>query len=498
MLKEKLETYINLFAWERKPSGLIALGLIILALVVLAIARPDAAAFQQMFYMMCAGMRGPVSVFCYLCLGVLTFLVCSRYGNVRLGGKKAKPEYSTFSWLSCLFMAGCGIGVVYYCQEPILNFHGNPYYGQVWGDGQAVAYSLSLFNWTINDWSQFALLGVILAYFHYNCGKDLRLSSVLPAKTPLWVRRTVDIIMALGVIAGLTTSLGLGAVQLSEGMGHVFETSVNPYVLMFFMAVVALWSVTSGLHKGIKWLSNITSVLVGVLLLALLCIGVFGHQIYNFISYIGKGMLLLFVNFVNYGDFWNGDTTLWAAEKPIFNNLWFAAWAAFVAVFVAKISKGRTIRQFIFGVVVVPTLFTIIWFGIFGRVGIEYNELIYENMRSNVSTALFVFYQSITSTGYYVLLSALTLVAICLLFITSSDSGSYVVATLLSREKYVSAADKVLWATIQCLVAMALYWYGDLILVQSASVIMGIVVMVVMSIGTYYFIQKLIQKEKSK
>lgn len=491
MLREKLKSYVLPLIWERKTNGVVAMALLSLSLLVLAVVKPDATAFQQTFATMCVGFRAPVTIFCFLCLGVLAFLACSRFGNIRLGGARAKPEYTTSSWLSCLFMAGCGIGIVYYCQEPIMNMHWNPYLGKVMGDAEGVAYSLSLFSWTINDWSQFALLGVILAYFHYNCGKDLRMSSVLPAKTPLWVRRAVDITMALGVIAGLTTSLGLGAVQLCEGLGHVFETSVSPYVLMFFIAVVALWSVTSGLHKGIKWLSNITSVLVGILLVSVLCIGIFGHQIYGFLSYIGKGTGLLIANFVSYSDFYNADTMEFAAEKSIFNNLWFAAWAAFVAVFVAKISKGRTIRQFILGVVGVPTLFTVLWFGIFGRMGMEYCNLIYESVSSNISTALFVVLESITNTGYYVLLSTLVLAVICLFFITSSDSGSYVVATLLSREKHVSGGDKVFWASIQCVVAMALYWCGDLVLVQSVSVIMGIIVMSLMCIGTYFFLKKL-------
>ena len=498
MLNEKFRACVSPLIWERKTSGIIALAVLTLALLVLAVTRPEATAFQQSFATMCVGFRGPVSIFCYLCLAVLAFLVCTRYGSIRLGGENAKPEYSMFSWLSCLFMAGCGIGIVYYCQEPVLHYLNNPYYGHVWGDAIGVAFSLSLFEWTINDWSQFALLGVILGYFHYNCGKDLRMSSVLPAKTPLWVRRAIDITMALGVIAGLTTSLGLGAVQLSEGLKHVFDTTVSPYMLMFFMAVVVLWSVISGLHKGIKWLSNLTSVLVGILLVSVLCIGVIGHHVYDFVTYLGKGTGLLLANFVCYSDFYNSLTTPWASEKIIFNNLWFAAWAAFVAVFVAKISKGRTIRQFILGVVAVPTLFTIVWFGVFGRMGMEYKELISQSMSSNISTALFVFMQSITTNGYYVLLSALVLMIICMFFITSSDSGSYVVATLLSREKHVSAGDKVLWATIQCVVAMVLYWCGDLILVQSASVIMGIVVMALMCIGTYFFFQKLIKKENSK
>lgn len=480
----------------RKVNGLSALLLLCATLLMLMVLKPEAAIFQNVLSGMCLALRGPVTIFCYFCIAALAYLAFSKYGRIRLGGENAKPEFSTFSWLSCLFMAGCGIGIVFYCQEPILHYFNNPYSGNVYGDPVSVAYSLTLFNWTINDWVQFALLGVIIAYFHYNRGKDLRLSSVLPGSTPLWLRRSVDIIMAIGVISGLTTSLGLGVTQIGKGFEYVFDTTISPYLLMFAIAVVAAWSVTSGLKKGVKWLSNISTVLVCMLMVSIIFIGIYMLNIYNFAEYIGKGSALLLLNFFSYNDFYNPASDVWAASNPIFFNLWFAAWAAFVAVFVAKISKGRTIRQFIFGIVGFPTLFTILWFGIFGCIGAEYRELIYKAMSDDVPTALFIFFQNITNNGYYVILSAVALVTICLFFITSSDSGSYVVATLLSKEKNVTSHDKIFWASVQCFFAMALYWCGGLALVQSVSVIMGILVMVLIIVGFIFFIKK-IRTDKS-
>lgn len=484
-------TYLEKSFLSRKSSGLIALALLGVTLVSLVLFKPETTIFQSVLSHMCVIFRGPVTIFCYFCVAALLFLIFSKYGKIRLGGENAKPEFSTFSWLSCLFMAGCGIGIVFYCQEPILHYLNNPYTGNVTGDPVSVAYSLTLFNWTINDWVQFALLGVIIAYFHYNKGKDLRMSSILPGSTPLWVRRMIDIIMAIGVISGLTTSLGLGVTQIGKGFEYVFETSVSPYILMFVIAVVAAWSVTSGLKKGVKWLSNISTVMVCLLMASVVVIGVFYLNIFNFLEYIGKGSGLLFLNYFSYNDFYNEASDSWAAANPIFFNLWFAAWAAFVAVFVAKISKGRTIREFIIGVVAFPTIFTIVWFGIFGCVGAEYRELIYKAMSNDVPTALFIFFQNITNSGYYVILSAAALLTICLFFITSSDSGSYVVSTLLSKEKHVGPRDKIFWATIQCVVAMVLYWCGGLALVQSVSVIMGILVMALITVGFVFFIIKL-------
>lgn len=484
-------SYLKKSFLRRKSSGLIALALLGVTLLSLVLFKPETAVFQNVLSRMCVIFRGPVTIFCYFCVAALLFLVFSKYGKIRLGGENAKPEFNTFSWLSCLFMAGCGIGIVFYCQEPILHYFNNPYAENVPGDPVSVAYSLTLFNWTINDWVQFALLGVIIAYFHYNKGKDLRMSSILPGSTPLWVRRLIDIIMAIGVISGLTTSLGLGVTQIGKGFDYVFETSISPYILMFVIAAVAAWSVTSGLKKGVKWLSNISTVMVCLLMASVVIIGVLYLDIFNFLEYIAKGSGLLFLNYFSYNDFYNEASDSWAAANPIFFNLWFAAWAAFVAVFVAKISKGRTIREFIIGVVAFPTIFTIIWFGIFGCVGAEYRELIYKAMSNDVPTALFIFFQNITNSGYYVILSAAALLTICLFFITSSDSGSYVVSTLLSKEKYVGPRDKIFWASIQCVVAMVLYWCGGLALVQSVSVIMGILVMVLIVVGFVFFIIKL-------
>ena len=488
--------YLEKSFLNRKTNGIIALLLLIVTILSLVLLKPETSVFQNVLGELCVVLRTPVTFFCYFCILVLLFLLFSKYGKIRLGGSEAKPEFSTFSWLSCLFMAGCGIGIVFYCQEPILHYYNNPYVGQVSGDPVTLAYSLTLFNWTINDWVQYALLGVIIAYFHYNRGKDLRLSSILPAKTPMWVRRFVDIIMALGVISGLTTSLGLGVTQIIKGFDYVFATTISPYILMFIIAVVAAWSVTSGLKKGVKWMSNISTILVCLLLISVIIIGIFSLKIYGFFEYIVNGTGLLIRNYFSYNDFYNDYSSPWAASYPIFFDLWFAAWAAFVAVFVAKISKGRTIREFILGVVGFPVIFTILWFGIFGSVGAEYRELIYKAMANDVPTALFIFFQNITNNGYYVVLSSIALITICLFFITSSDSGSYVISSLLSKEKKVGPRDKIFWATIQCLVAMALYWCGGLALVQSVSVIMGVLVMLLIIIGTVFFV-RIIRKDKT-
>lgn len=478
---------------KNKGSGIVALSVLLIVLLYLSLFPTDADTFQHVLSSMCVTLRGAVTIFCYFCLILLLFLLFSKYGKIRIGGANAKKEYSTFSWLSCLFMAGCGIGIVFYCEEPILHLHHNPYYGNVVGTQDAVAYSLTLFNWTINAWSQYGVLGVIVAYSYFNKGKKLRLSSILPDKTPDWIKRMIDILMALGVIAGLTTSLGLGVSQIGSGFSYVFGSTISPYLLMLMIALVATWSVTSGLKKGVKWLSNFSFILVGLLLLTVIGISLFKLQISGFMEYIGQGSYLLFRNFIHYNDFYNPASDKWAASYPIFFDLWFAAWAAFVAVYVAKISRGRTIREFILGVVGVPTLFTIIWFGIFGCVGLEYKDLLYETMSSDITTSLFIFLHQIAGNGGYIFLSVLVLSIICMFFITSSDSGSFVVATLLSDNKDVKVRERMFWSMIQCVVAIVLFACGGLALVQSVSVIMGIIVMGLVAFGSFFFIYKIVK-----
>lgn len=485
-----LKRFLNKGFLCRKTNGIIALCVLLAVVLALFISGADTAFFKNALSQMCVDFRGPVTIFCYFCLIVLLFLIFSPYGSIRLGGKDAKKEYSTFSWLSCLFMAGCGIGIVFYCQEPILHLHSNPYVGHVAGDPETIAYSLTLFNWTINAWVQYGLLGLIVAYFFFNKGKDLKLSAVLPDSTPNWIKSGVDILMALGVIAGLTTSLGLGVSQIGKGFSFVFGVDVSPYLLMFLIGMVATWSVTSGLKKGVKWLSNISTVLVCTILIAVVCIGVFHLDIAGFLKYIAKGTGLLLYNYIPYNDFYNQASDAWAADYPIFFDLWFGAWAAFVAVFVAKISRGRTIREFILGVVGFPILFTIIWFGIFGRVGVEFKDIIFQSMSDDIPSALFIFLQQISGNVMYIIMSVAILVLICLFFITSSDSGSFVVSTLLSKGE-TGPKDKMFWALIQCVVAMALFACGGLALVQSVSVIMGIIVMGLIVVGTVFFLKYL-------
>ena len=210
--------------FRNKPSALIALSTLLIIYVLLLLFPHDELIYKKILSRSCLEFRVIVHLFCLYCLIVLLYFSCSKYGNIRLGGKNAKPEFSTFSWLSCLFMSGCGIGIVFYNQESVLHLHNNPYVGNVVGAPEIVAYALTISNWTLNCWAQFGLSGLIIAYLYYNQNRRLKLSSILPIHTNVWVKRGIDVLMALGIIAGLTTSLGLGVTQIMGGVNYVYQS----------------------------------------------------------------------------------------------------------------------------------------------------------------------------------------------------------------------------------------------------------------------------------
>lgn len=475
--------------------SVIACAILAMILLFVSLSNIDKSSFNGIFHSICISVRGYVGLLCLFFLFFLIVLSLSKYGKIRLGGSDAKKEFSNFSWFSCLFMSGMGIGLLFYCQEPLFHLESNPYFGHVNGSPQSVAYSLTLFNWTFNAWSQYAILGLILAYFHYNHRRKLKISSIFPTRTNRYFKRCMDILMALGIVAGLCTSFGLGVAQLCSGLNYVFSMQVNPYILMLIIGLIATWSVNSGLKKGVKWLSNITTILIGLLLLVIVIIAYISLGVTDYIEYTTSGLKAFAINYFSYCDFFNSQSDSWAASWPVFYEMWYAAWAAFVSVFVAQISKGRTIREFIFGVVIMPTLVTILWFGIFGAIGQEIKDIIFPAMQSDITSSLFIFLKQLSSGAFYYILSGIVMICICLFFTTSSDSSSHVVATLLTPYPHPYSLGKILWSLVQCISAMVLFACGGLALVQSASVVLGVIVISIIFIASLYFLYTIIKTE---
>ena len=481
---------------KKDSRSIIAFAILSAILVTLLLLDFDKNLFSEIFHDICVYTREFVGYSTVFCILVLLFLIFSRYGNIRLGGEKAKPEYSNFSWFSCLVMAGMGIGLIFYSQEPLYHLFNNPYVGNVSGTPEEIAYSLTLYDWTFNVWALYGLLSIIIGYLYYNKGRALKLSSIFPGRTQEWFKNLIDVLMALGIVAGLTTSLGLGVSQLKSGIDYVFMTNVNPYLLMLIVGLVATWSVNSGLKRGVKWLSNLSSILVFILLVVISVLAYMNLNVSNTISYTLNGIGNFIRNYIHYNDYANTASDDWAAGWAVFYQLWYAAWTAFVAVFVAKISKGRTIRECAWGVVLFPAVFEAVWFGIFGSAGLPVKEQLYAAMQNNLPQSVFFFLHQLASGGGYVALSVLVMVVICFFFITSSDSSSYVVATILSDDKEVRSFNKIAWSLIQCVAAMILFYCGGLALIQSASVVLGLLVLAIIFLGTIVFLYILIRDEK--
>lgn len=490
MLNLKMNKLNSFFKY--RLCAVIISGIIITVILALSFLNINRDFFPDLLTKVCLDSRVYISFGYMIGLLFLLFLCFSKYGKIKLGGKDATPEYSNLSWFNCLFMAGTGIGVLFYSQEAIFHLNDNPYYDGIGGDPNAVSYALIIHNWGIIPWSLYAWMGIIVGYFHFNHNRALKISSIVPLRTHSFVRNSLDIIMTLGIIAGLTTSLGLGVSQLRSGLMYVFNFDMNPYLLMFLIEVIAIFSVVTGLKRGIKWLSNISIALVIMLLITIFTLGFFYFDITTLFSYITNGIGSYLTNVPEFSNPFDEVSNKWAVSWSVYYQLWYVAWSVFVGVFVARISKGRTLRAFIIAVVLAPTLFSIIWFGVFGNIGKEFAEELYPVMNSDITRSLFVFLERITTEVSYELLSGFVMILISLFFITSSDSGAYVITSLLSKDNKVRTLDKIYWSFVLCFTSMFLFYYGGLHLVQAVAVIMGLFVLTIMIIVTPYFIYKII------
>lgn len=409
---------------------------------------------------------------------VVLLLSFTKFGSIRIGGVNSRTEYSTVSWISMLFTAGMGIGLLFYSSEALIHFHSNPFSKDI-----TTGYALALYDWTIIPWSIYVVVGIIMAYSHFNKGTKLRFSSVLGLSGVY--ADIVDIVIALSIIAGLTTSLGLGIGQLQSGIYYVFRTEVNSIILVLVIEAIALWSVGTGLKKGMKWLSNSTMIISALLLIYVsMC---YMNEGEDFSKFIGAGVGEFIGNFFNYSLPYS-EYREWQASWSVFYILWYTSWAAFVGAFLAKISKGRTIRELALGGVLVPTVLTVIWFGIFTITDYSYDSYLYPIINEDITRSLFALIGMIATPNTYIQISATVMILIALFFITSADSGSFIVASTLSNGK-VNEVSKLFWIVVQCIVVIVLMDFGGLQCIQSASVLMGTVMMIVIIIGLYKFIK---------
>ena len=409
------------------------------------------------------------------------WLFFSRYGKVRLGGEDSRPEFSTFSWFSMLFAAGMGMGLVFWgVAEPVYHYISPPLADG--GSARAVQESMrfTFFHWGLHPWAVYIVFGVGIAYFHFRHDLPLAprslLYPILGKWTWGWAGHFVDIFCTVGTLLGVATSLGLGAMQINAGLERLVgldNDATVQVIIVVLITLVATTSTVSGVARGIRLLSVVNVVLALALLLFVFSFGPTQYILRLFATSLGNYVQHLF------------ETSLWVDLRPgvdwqknwtIFYWGWWISWCPFVGIFVARISRGRTIREFIFYVLLVPTLVTFFWLAAFGGTALNIEFLgaggIAETVQQNVALSLNALLERLPFPWVTQWLGILLVV---IFFITSSDSGSLVDDMVTSGgHPHPPLMQRAFWGISEGAMAAVLLLAGGLKALQAASISAGL------------------------
>jgi len=405
------------------------------------------------------------------------WLPFSRYGNIRLGKDHDRPEFSFATWVAMLFSAGMGIGLVFYgVAEPLLHF-GNPPFARARSvEAAREALNLTFFHWGFHAWAVYIVVGLSLAYFAYRHDLPLTIRStlypLLGERVHGWPGHLVDTLAVFGTMFGLATSLGLGVMQINAGLEYLGVLSVslaNQIALITVISLAAMASVLSGLGNGIRRLSELNMGVAGLLLAFVLVVGPTVFLISTFVQGTGQYLSNLVQMTFRTDAFVGLD---WQKSWTMFYWGWWISWSPFVGMFIARVSRGRTIREFVIGVLLLPTLMTFVWMTVFGASAIHFDQLgrgaLVSAVGDNVATAVFVMLAELPLS---VVAATLTTLVVAIFFVTSSDSGSLVMDILSSGGRQdTPAGQKIFWALLVGGVAAILLLVGGLSALQTAAV----------------------------
>ncbi|RNF38900.1 BCCT family transporter [Planococcus salinus] len=406
-----------------------------------------------------------------LVIAILVFCVYmmfSRFGNVKLGKKDDVPEFSRLSWFAMLFSAGMGMGLVFWTTaEPISHaFTSSPLAEE--GSNQAVqdALKYSFFHWGIHAWAIYGIVGLVLAYFKFHRGTPGLISATL---TPLFghklmkgpLGKAIDVLAVFATVVGVAATLGFGSAQITGGLSFLFGTPNNFMVQLIVLTVATalfIWSAWSGIGRGIKYLSNINMGLAAVLLILLFIVGPTMYIVNMFTHTLGVYITDFFRMSLRLAPM-NEDNRSWINAWTIFYWAWWISWAPFVGIFIARVSKGRTVKEFMFSVLLLPSLVCFIFFSVFGVSALQLEQL---------GTATISTFTLETSTfgvlAEYPLgtfMSILTIFVIAIFFITSADSATFVLGMLSTNGTLnPSNSVKITWGLIQSSVAAVVVYFG--------------------------------------
>lgn len=469
--------------------------LIIVAAALLAITFPDGTGA-----VLSAAQTGVVAVFGpYYLLVVAGFVIfafwmgLSRFGDIKLGRDDGEPEFRLLSWFAMLFAAGMGIGLVFWGAAEPLTFFVNPKPG-VEGDARELANAAmtqTYLHWGFHAWGIYAVVGLSLAYAIHRKGRPVSirwaLEPILGDRVRGRAGDVIDIIAIVGTVFGVATSLGLGVQQIAAGLvqlGAFGETTDLLLVgLILVITFIAVISVVSGVDKGIKWLSNINLGMAGVFLVAVLLLGPTLFLFREFVQAFGNYLQSVVGLSFDSSAFAGQEGRDWQASWTIFYWGWWMSWAPFVGLFIARISRGRTVREFVLGVLLVPSMVSFIWFAVMGGSAIDRafedsNGGLFDPAVGIVSeNVLFNLLAGLPLGG---VLSVIAIALVAIFFITSSDSGSLVVDMLASGgETDPPKWSRVLWASLEGALAIALLLAGGLSALQTGSILTALPISIV-------------------
>jgi choline/glycine/proline betaine transport protein len=484
--------HLDIHPWVFFGSTALIVGFVLTTLV-----------FQQMLGDVFATMQDAMSrytgwLFTWTVNLVLVFVVVlmvSRFGDVRLGGPDARPEFSTRGWFAMLFSAGMGIGLLFYgVAEPVFHFVANPLADPGTTEAARTAMDLTFLHWGLHPWALYTLVGLSLAFFAFNRGLPL---SIRTAFYPLfgerihgWVGNVVDIMAVVATLFGVATSLGLGVQQVNAGLAYLLGIEQSPGMQVVFIAAitgVATWSVIKGLDAGIRRLSEINILAASLLALFVLIAG----PTLFVIDALGEN-IGFYLQHLPQLSTWNEtyEASDWQHSWTIFYWSWWISWSPFVGMFIARVSYGRTIRQFIAGVLLVPTLVTFAWMTIFGNTAL-YIEMfggggIGLAVQENLPTSLFVMFENYPLAW---LTSGLGILVVATFFVTSSDSGSMVIDIISTGgNPDPPVLSRLYWAILEGAVAGTLLVGGGLTALQTATITTGLplaVILLLMAVSLY-------------
>ena len=409
------------------------------------------------------------------------YLIFSPYGKIRLGRQDEKPQYSYFTWFSFLFTAGMGVGLVFYgVNEPVTHFHNPPSAEPASVLAQEESMMHTLFHWGLHPWGVYAIVGLTLAYFNFRHNAPLLMSSALSPligdRSKGWLGTGIDSLAVFGTIFGIATSLGLGATQITAGLSYSFDGIENNVwtqtIIVLIITVAFVISASTGVNKGIRYLS-IGNVIIAVALMVFVFI--FGSSVQMIESFM-TNLANYFNNIVSMTlgmNSFTGDRSF-LNDWTLFYWAWWIGWSAFVGSFIARVSRGRTIREFIIGVMGVPVLFSAIWFAIFGVAGIESDNLLGGGIYSLIESqgnevALFAFLENYPAAP---VIMGIAILLIASFFVTSADSGTFVLSMLTTGGSLNPPLKvKLIWGAILAGTAIVLLWSGGLSALEMAMLI---------------------------